>query len=63
MKAFESTRIFFDQAADRLEIDPDLREALLMPQREVQVQVTIRLDDGRLANYVGFRVQHDHSRG
>ncbi|EMB14550.1 Glu/Leu/Phe/Val family dehydrogenase [Rhodopirellula europaea] len=63
MKAFESTRIFFDQAADRLEIDPDLREALLMPQREVQVQVTIRLDDGRLANYIGFRVQHDHSRG
>ncbi|MCC9641276.1 glutamate dehydrogenase [Rhodopirellula sp. JC740] len=63
MKAFEATRIFFDQAADRLEIEPDLREALLMPQREVQVQVTIRLDDGRLANYVGFRVQHDHSRG
>lgn len=63
MKAFEATRIFFDQAADRLEIDPDLREALLMPQREVQVQVTIRLDDGRLANYIGFRVQHDHSRG
>lgn len=63
MKAFEATRIFFDQAADRLEIDADLREALLMPQREVQVQVTIRRDDGRLANYVGFRVQHDHSRG
>jgi glutamate dehydrogenase (NAD(P)+) len=63
MKAFEATRIFFDQAAERLEIDPDLREALLMPQREVQVQVTVRLDDGRLANYVGFRVQHDHSRG
>ncbi|WDQ18805.1 Glu/Leu/Phe/Val family dehydrogenase [Rhodopirellula sp. P2] len=63
MKAFEATRIFFEQAADRLEMDSDLREALLMPQREVQVQVTIRLDDGRLANYVGFRVQHDHSRG
>lgn len=34
-----------------------------MPLREVQVQVTIRRDDGKLANFVGFRVQHNHSRG
>jgi len=35
----------------------------MMPQRELQVQVSIRRDDGRLANFVGFRVQHDNSRG
>lgn len=63
MKAFEATRLFFNQAADQLDISPELREALLMPNREVQVQVTIRRDDGRLANFVGFRVQHDHARG
>ena len=34
-----------------------------MPQREVQVQVSIEKDDGSLANFVGFRVQHDKSRG
>lgn len=63
MKAFEATRYFFNQAADQLDLPEELREALLMPQREVQVQVTIRLDDGNLANFVGFRVQHDKSRG
>jgi glutamate dehydrogenase (NAD(P)+) len=63
MKAFEATRYFFSKAADQLDISEELREALLMPDREIQVQVTIRRDDGRLANYVGFRVQHDHARG
>src|SRR6056297_1099003 len=63
MKAFEATNHFFNLAADQLDISPELREALMMPSREVQVQVTIRRDDGKLANFVGFRVQHDHSRG
>ncbi|MEM6468432.1 MAG: Glu/Leu/Phe/Val dehydrogenase dimerization domain-containing protein [Planctomycetota bacterium] len=63
MKAFEATRRFFDLAAERMKLSEDLREALLMPQREVQVQVTIERDNGTLANFVGFRVQHDRSRG
>ena len=63
MRAFEASQYFFDIAAEHLNVDPDLREALLMPLREVQVQVTIKRDDGRLATFVGFRVQHDHHRG
>ncbi len=63
MRAFEATQYFFDMAAEQLGIEGEIREALLMPHREVQVQVTIERDDGRLANYVGFRVQHDNFRG
>ncbi len=63
MRAFEATKHYFDAAAEHLEIDQDQREALLMPRREVQVQVTIEKDDGCLASFVGFRVQHDHYRG
>ena len=63
MKAFEATRTFFNRAADRLELSPAQREALLMPRREVQVQVTIRMDDGSVKTFVGFRVQHDNARG
>ncbi|MFG0288240.1 MAG: Glu/Leu/Phe/Val dehydrogenase [Rhodopirellula sp. JB044] len=63
MKAFEATRYFFNKAAEQLDMSDELKEALLMPDREIQVQVTIRRDDGRLANFVGFRVQHDHARG
>ena len=54
---------YFDVAAGHLNIAPEMRDALLMPHREVQVQVTIERDDGCLANFVGFRVQHDHYRG
>ena len=50
MRAFEAIQQFFDVAAEHLEIDERLREALLMPHREVQVQVTIERDNGQLAN-------------
>ena len=63
MRAFEATQVFFDVAAEHLNLSPALREALLTPLREVQVRVTIERDDGSLANFVGFRVQHDHHRG
>ncbi len=63
MKAFEATRYFFDLAADRLELNDSIREMLLMPRREVQVQVTFERDNGDLTTLVGFRVQHDNSRG
>lgn len=63
MKAFEATQRFFDKAAEHLDMSSGMREAMLMPGREVQVQVTIEKDDGELANFVGFRVQHDKSRG
>ncbi|TWT81884.1 Glutamate dehydrogenase [Planctomycetes bacterium CA13] len=63
MRAFEATQIFFDAAAEHLKIDPAMREALLMPNREIQVQVSIEMDNGQLANFVGFRVQHDSARG
>jgi glutamate dehydrogenase (NAD(P)+) len=63
MKAFEATTRYFGVAADQLEIDADIREALLMPNREMQVQVTIERDNGKLENFIGFRVQHDDYRG
>ncbi|QEG02701.1 Glutamate dehydrogenase [Stieleria maiorica] len=63
MKAFEATRRFFHAAAEHLDLSPQAREAMLMASREVRVQVSIERDDGSLATFVGFRVQHDNSRG
>ncbi|MEL6109701.1 MAG: Glu/Leu/Phe/Val dehydrogenase dimerization domain-containing protein [Planctomycetota bacterium] len=63
MQAFEATRRYFDAAAEHLDLDASLRDAMLMPQREVQVQVSIERDDGSLATFIGYRVQHDKSRG
>ena len=63
MRAFEAIQAYFDRAAEKMDLTPGLREMLLMAKREVQVQVTIERDSGELATFVGFRVQHDNSRG
>jgi glutamate dehydrogenase (NAD(P)+) len=63
MKAFESTRLYFERAADRLGLDEATRKLLLTPKREVQVQIPVELDSGRLETFIGYRVQHDDSRG
>jgi len=63
MKAFESTRLYFERAADRLNLPESLRKLLLTPMREVQVQIPVEMDDGRLETFIGYRVQHDDSRG
>ena len=63
MKAFESTRLYFEQAADLLKLTESIRKLLLTPKREVQVQIAVEMDDGRLETFIGYRVQHDDSRG
>ena len=51
------------QAADKLNLSDSMRRLLMIPKREIQVQVTIELDDGKLATFVGYRVQHNNARG
>ncbi|KAK4856073.1 hypothetical protein QYF36_013863 [Acer negundo] len=46
-----------------LKLDSKLEKSLLIPFREIKVECTIPKDDGRLAPFVGFRVQHDNARG
>jgi glutamate dehydrogenase (NAD(P)+) len=53
----------FDQAADAMHLDADLRERLKLPQRSLIVSVPVRMDDGRVEVFTGYRVQHDSSRG
>lgn len=53
----------FDQAAETMELDHNLRERLKLPQRSLIVSLPVRMDDGRVEVYTGYRVQHDSSRG
>lgn len=62
-KAFEDAKLFFERAADQLQLPDDFRRLLLTPAREVQVQVAVEMDDGSLQTLIGYRVQHDNSRG
>jgi glutamate dehydrogenase (NAD(P)+) len=63
MGAFDATRLYFDRAADHMDLSDNMRRLLLLPRREVQVEVPIELDSGELATFIGYRVQHDNSRG
>ena len=61
--AIETTRRNFQLAAQKLGLDPDMQTLLSTPFREVRVEVPVRMDDGRLRVFVGYRVQHNSSRG
>jgi glutamate dehydrogenase (NAD(P)+) len=53
----------FDQAAETMGLDPNLRERLKLPQRSLVVSLPVRMDDGHVEVFTGYRVQHDSSRG
>jgi glutamate dehydrogenase (NAD(P)+) len=63
MRASEATRIYFDRAADQLDLSESMRRLLLTAKREVQVQIPIERDSGELATLIGYRVQHNDARG
>ena len=60
---YEIVTHYFTRAADWLGLADDLRAVLLSSYREVQVQIPVRLSDGRIHVYAGFRVQHNGARG
>ncbi|XP_050375946.1 glutamate dehydrogenase 2-like [Argentina anserina] len=63
MNALAATNRNFRHAARILGLDEKLEKSLLIPFREIKVECTIPKDDGTLASYVGFRIQHDNARG
>jgi glutamate dehydrogenase (NAD(P)+) len=52
-----------EEASDLLHLDEGLRKMLIEPERILQVAVPVRMDDGRVEMYTGWRIQHDTSRG
>lgn len=63
MRAFDAMQFYFNQAADYLDLTPNMRLLLITPLREIRVQVAIEMDSGEVATYIGYRVQHDKARG
>src|SRR5262249_19151946 len=53
----------FDEAADLMGLDSNLRERLKCPQRSLVVSLPILMDDGRVEMFTGYRVQHDSAGG
>ena len=60
---FETAQKQFDHAADLLELDQATRDLLRNPLREFHFSIPIRMDDGSMKVFKGFRVQHNDARG
>jgi len=60
---FQAVTLFFDRAADQIGLGDEMREILRTSYRELTVQVPVRMDDGRLEVFTGYRVQHNAARG
>jgi glutamate dehydrogenase (NAD(P)+) len=63
MSGFDAVNYYFRKAAKVMELSPAIEKMLVMPFREVKVDVSITMDNGDLGTFVGYRVQHDKSRG
>lgn len=61
--AFEEVNQYFQRAAKLLGLSQELVWQLVTPAREVRVECSIRLDNGKVGTFTGYRVQHDNARG
>ena len=54
---------YFEIAAEKLELPDDLRTVFWEPYREVSVQIPVKLADGKVHVFSGYRIQHNGARG
>jgi glutamate dehydrogenase (NAD(P)+) len=60
---FEAAQKQFDSTADALALAPAMRDLLRLPIREYHFSIPVRMDDGDIKVFRGFRVQHNDARG
>ncbi len=63
INAFEMAQKQFDGVAKQLKLDPEVAEVLRWPMREYTFRIPVRMDDGTLRIFQGYRVQHNDARG
>ncbi len=61
--AYDSAMENFDLAADALELDDNVRNMIKYPERVLTVVLPVRMDNGKIHCFEGFRVQHSTARG
>ena len=59
----ETVRHYFDAACERIGLPDDVQEVLRTSYRETSVQIPVKLADGRIHVFQGYRVQHNGARG
>jgi len=63
INAFHMAQHQFDHVAQMLNLDPQVAEFLRWPTREFQFTIPVRMDNGTIRVFTGYRVQHNDARG
>ena len=63
LNPFEVAQKQIDRAGQKLNLDPGLLEILKHPRRELTVNFPVKMDDGSVRVYTGYRVQYNDARG
>jgi glutamate dehydrogenase len=63
INAFHIAQKQFDSVAETMNLDQGVREVLRWPAREFTFRIPVRMEDGTLQVFTGFRVQHNDARG
>jgi len=63
MSLYENTLKQMKEAADKMQLDPELYAVLEEPMRIVEVHIPVRMDDGSLKVFTGYRSQHNNFAG
>ncbi|MCX7765369.1 MAG: Glu/Leu/Phe/Val dehydrogenase [Candidatus Sumerlaeia bacterium] len=60
---FEIVQEQLTRSAKIMKLDPNILEILRAPMREIHVSIPVRMDDGSIKVFQGFRVQYNDARG
>ena len=63
LNSFEIVQAQIDTCAKILKLDPQITAVLKHPMRELHFFMPVRMDDGSLKVFEGFRVQYNDARG
>src|SRR5215475_6376417 len=63
LNPFHIARLQLERAADKIQLEPDMRLWLSLPKRALVVSIPIKMDSGKVAIFEGYRVQHNIARG
>ena len=61
--AYKMAQEQFEKVAELLELDHTTRDLLITPMREYHFNIPVKMDDGKIKIFKGFRVQHNDARG
>jgi glutamate dehydrogenase (NAD(P)+) len=63
MSVYDNVTKQFNKAADLMRLDPDVRQILAKTENEIVVNFPVKMDDGRIEMFTGYRVQHNNALG